>query len=75
MATVNAQDMPSFGRSRSVVQFRSAKPPQAECGHCGSSLATRAVGVRRWGRGFVRVYSCPCGHDRRVPVEGLREAA
>ena len=40
----------------------------AECRHCGSSLAGRAVGIRTWGEKLIRVFACPCGHDSHVEV-------
>jgi hypothetical protein len=73
MPRIDLQDTPFTGPSRSVTYLRTAKPPGSECSHCGSSLAGRAAGVRKWGDRLIRVYACPCGHDRHEPVE--RKAA
>jgi hypothetical protein len=52
-----------------------SKPPTnreagpRDCRHCGSQLAGRYVGVRFMGRRAVRVWACPCGHERWLDVE------
>ena len=40
-----------------------------DCRHCGSQLGGPYVGVRFMGRRAVRVWACPCGHERRLEVE------
>jgi hypothetical protein len=46
---------------------REAEP--RECLHCGSQLAGRYQGVRFIGGTAQRVWTCPCGHDRWIPME------
>jgi hypothetical protein len=41
---------------------------RTECLKCGTSLAGRSEGLRRWGDKLVRVFACPCGRRRRVEV-------
>jgi hypothetical protein len=68
MPRIDLHSTPFTGQSRTVTYLRTAKPPGAECKHCGSSLAGRAVGVRKWGTRLVRVYACRCGHDKREEI-------
>ena len=37
-----------------------------DCRHCGSQLGGRYVGVRFIGGKAKRVWTCGCGHDRRL---------
>jgi hypothetical protein len=66
MPTINLDDSPFAGRTSTPPTNR-AEP--SDCRHCGSQLGGRYVGIRFMGRRAVRVWACPCGHERWLEVE------
>jgi hypothetical protein len=66
MPTIDLRDSPFYGNtSRPVTRLEFTR---AECLGCGSSLAGRSEGVRKWGDKFVQVYRCCCKRRRLVEV-------
>jgi hypothetical protein len=66
MPTIKLDDSPFAGRTSTPPTNREAEP--RECLHCGSQLAGRYQGVRFIGGKAKRVWTCGCGHDRRLDV-------
>jgi hypothetical protein len=67
MHSVNLSEAEYYGKVSTPPSIREAGP--RGCRHCGSQLAGRYVGVQLIGERAVRVWACPCGHDRHIPVE------
>jgi hypothetical protein len=67
MPTIKLDDSPFEGRTSTPPTNRELGP--RGCRHCGSQLGGRYVGVRFMGRRAVRVWACPCGHERWLEVE------
>jgi hypothetical protein len=67
MQSVNLDGTEFYGKVSTPPSNREAGP--RECRHCGSQLGGRYQGVRFIGRAARRVWTCPCGHDRWIPVE------
>ena len=66
MPSISLQDSPFAGRTSRPPTNR-AEP--SDCRHCGSQLGGRYVGVRFIGGTATRVWACPCGHERWIPME------
>jgi hypothetical protein len=67
MPSVNLAEAEFYGKVSTPPANREAEP--RECLHCGSQLAGRYQGVRFIGGKAKRVWTCGCGHDRRLDVE------
>jgi hypothetical protein len=67
MPTISLDDSPFEGRTSTPPTNREAEP--RECRYCGSQLAGRYQGVRFIGGRAKRVWTCGCGHDRRLDVK------
>jgi hypothetical protein len=66
MRSVNLDDAGFYGNtSRPVARLEYTR---TECLKCGSSLAGRSEGLRKWGDKLVQVFRCGCGRRRRVEV-------
>ena len=66
LRSVNLDDAGFYGStSRPMARLEYTRP---ECLGCGSSLAGRSEGVRKWGDKLVRVYRCRCRRRRLVEV-------
>ena len=63
MPTIKLDDSPFAGRTSTPPTNRSEP---TDCRHCGSQLGGRYVGVRFIGGKAKRVWTCGCGHDRRL---------
>jgi hypothetical protein len=68
MSRIALDSTPFYGStSRPVGRLEFTR---TECLKCGSSLAGRSEGLRKWGDKIVRVFACPCGRRRRVEEPG-----
>jgi hypothetical protein len=66
MPRIALDSTPFYGStSRPTARLEYTRP---ECLGCGSSLAGRSEGVRKWGGKLVRVYRCRCRRRRLVEV-------
>jgi RNase P subunit RPR2 len=67
MRSVNLDEAEYYGKVSTLPRNREVT---RNCRVCGSQLAGRRYkGVRSIGGKPMRVWSCNCGHDRRLPVE------
>jgi hypothetical protein len=67
MRSVNLSEAEFYGKVSSPTSNREVGP--RDCRHCGSQLAGRYRGVRFIGERAVRVWACPCGHERHLEAE------
>lgn len=66
MRRIALDSTPFYGStSRPVARLEYTR---TECLGCGSSLAGRSEGVRKWGDKLCQFYRCGCGRRRRLEV-------
>ena len=68
MQSVNIDDTPFNGRSRSVTSWDGPRR-WPECRSCGSSLAGRFEGSRTSGARVTLTWRCRCGRRRQIRQE------